>query len=76
MDSIAKRPTAALTATLFALWSVLFPVSVHAATYNASGNFTGRVKVRRGGASPIKPFETTFAVGSTGGGTNLIRTLD
>jgi len=42
MDSIAKRLTAALTATLFALWSVLFPVSVHAATYNAASNLTGK----------------------------------
>lgn len=50
--------------------------STESNTYTSAGNFTGRVKVRRGGASPIKPFETTFAVGPTGGGTNLIRTLD
>lgn len=50
--------------------------STESNSYTSAGNFTGRVKVRRGGASPIKPFETTFAVGSTGGGTNLIRTLD
>lgn len=50
--------------------------STESNSYTSAGNFTGRVKVRRGGASPIKPFETTFAVGPTGGGTNLIRTLD
>lgn len=45
-------------------------------SYTSAGNFTGRVKVRKGGGTPIKPFETTFSVGATGGGTNLIRTLD
>lgn len=40
--------------------------------YNA--DFTARVKVRRG--DTIQPFETTFAVGSAGGSTNAIRTLD
>jgi len=39
----------------------------------ASG-FTGRVKVRKGDA--IQPFETTYSVGSAGGGTNAIRTSD
>ena len=39
--------------------------------------YTGRVKVRQGaGGSPIQPFETTFAVGSAGGGTNAIRNSD
>jgi hypothetical protein len=43
--------------------------------YNA--NFTARVKVRQGtGGSPIKPFETTFSVGSAGGSTNAIRDSD
>jgi hypothetical protein len=39
----------------------------------ASG-FTGRVKVRKG--DEIIPFETTFSVGSAGGGTNAIRQSD
>lgn len=39
-----------------------------------SADFAARVKVRRG--DTIQPFETTFAVGSAGGSTNAIRTLD
>lgn len=42
MDSIVKRFSAALTAILFGLWSVLLPVTVHAATYNAASNLTGK----------------------------------
>jgi hypothetical protein len=42
-----------------------------------STGFTGRVKVRQGaGGLPIIPFETTFAVGTSGGGTNAIRNSD
>lgn len=50
--------------------------STESATFTYAADFTGRVKIRQGGATPIVPFETTFAVGSGGGGTNLIRTLD
>lgn len=43
--------------------------------YNSG--FTARVKVRNGsGVSPIKPFETTFAITSAGGSANAIRDLD
>lgn len=42
-----------------------------------SSSFTARVKVRQGtGGSPIKPFETTFSVGGSGGSTNAIRDPD
>lgn len=50
--------------------------ATESATFTYASDFTGRVKVRQGGATPIKPFETTFSVSSGGGGTNLIRTLD
>ncbi len=49
---------------------------VESATYTSAGGFTGRVRVKRGGANPIKPFNTTFPVGPTGGGANVIRTAD
>lgn len=39
-----------------------------------AAGFTARVKVRKG--DTIKPFETTFAVGSAGGGINAIRDSD
>lgn len=43
--------------------------------YNSG--FTARVKVRLGtGATPIQPFETTFAVGTGGGSANAIRNPD
>lgn len=45
-------------------------------TYTSDGNFTARIRVKRGGVSPIKPFNTTFAVGATGGSSNVIRTPD
>lgn len=45
-------------------------------TYTSAGGFTGRVRVKRGVSNPIKPFNTTFPVGTTGGGANVIRTLD
>lgn len=45
-------------------------------TYTSAGNFTGRIRVKRGGASPIKPYNQTFAVGPTGGSNNVIRTPD
>lgn len=42
-----------------------------------SAAFTARVKVRNGsGSTPIKPFETTFQVGSAGGSSNAIRDPD
>lgn len=44
------------------------------ASFIYAADFTARVKVRRG--DTIKPFETTFAVGSAGGSTNAIRDLD
>ena len=50
--------------------------ATESATFTYASDFTGRVKVRRGSGTPIKPFETTFSVSSAGGGTNLIRTPD
>ena len=38
--------------------------------------FTGRYRVRNGGGSPIVPFESTLAVGSTGGSGNAVRNAD
>ncbi len=47
------------------------------ATFIYSSGFTARVKVRLGsGVTPIKPFETTFAVGTAGGSANAIRDPD
>jgi len=51
-------------------------LDTHSTTYTSAGNFTGRIRVKRGGASPIKPFNTTFSVGATGGSANVIRTPD
>ena len=51
-------------------------LSTENTTYTSAGNFTARIRVKRGGASPIKPFNTTFAVGATGGSANVIRTAD
>ena len=46
-------------------------------SFTYSSGFTGRVKARKGGTpSPKKPFETTFAVTSAGGGTNVILDSD
>ena len=45
-------------------------------TFNWQADFTARVRVRNGGASPIVPFETTFAVTNAGGGVNAVRTAD
>lgn len=67
---------AALTPTWVPFLDLVASASTASTTYTSASNFTGRVKIRQGGATPIKPFETTFAVGPTGGGTNLIRTLD
>ena len=39
-------------------------------------DFTARVRVRNGGASPIQPFETTFSVTNAGGSVNAIRNAD
>lgn len=39
-------------------------------------DFTARVRVRNGGATPIVPFETTFSVTTAGGSVNAIRALD
>lgn len=62
-------------------WVPFFDDVADAASESASfiyaSNFTGRVKVRQGaGGTPIQPFETTFAVGAAGGGTNAIRNND
>jgi hypothetical protein len=47
------------------------------ASFIFGSGFTARVKVRLGsGVTPIKPFETTFAVGSSGGSANAIRDPD
>jgi len=43
MDSIARRFFAGFTAFVFLVWSVVFPVTVHAATYNSASNLTGRI---------------------------------
>lgn len=51
-------------------------LDTHSATYTSAGNFTGRIRVKRGGDSPIKPYNTTFPVTATGGGSNVIRTPD
>lgn len=51
-------------------------LTAHSTTYTSAGNFTGRIRVKRGGASPIKPYNTTFPVTATGGGSNVIRTPD
>lgn len=48
----------------------------HNTTYTSAGPFTARIRVKRGGISPIKPFNTTFAVSNTGGSANVIRTAD
>jgi hypothetical protein len=45
-------------------------------TFNYVADFTARVRVRNGGASPIVPFETTFPVTVTGGSVNAIRNAD
>lgn len=45
-------------------------------TFNWGADFTARVRVRNGGASPIVPFETTFPVTSAGGSVNAIRNAD
>ena len=41
-----------------------------------SGDRTLYVRVRDGGVTPIKTFETTATLGSTGGSVNVIRTSD
>jgi len=51
-------------------------VDTHNTTFTSAGAFTGRIRVKRGGADPIKPFNTTFAVSSTGGSATVIRTPD
>lgn len=43
MVSTAKRFAAGLTAAVWLVFSVIFPVTVHAATYNAASNLTGRM---------------------------------
>lgn len=45
-------------------------------TFNYGADFTARIRVRNGGASPIVPFETTFPVTVTGGSVNAIRNAD
>lgn len=45
-------------------------------TFTYAADFTARVRVRNGGASPILPFETVFAVTAAGGSVNAIRSLD
>lgn len=51
-------------------------LDTHNTTFTSAGNFTARIRVKRGGSSPIKPFNTTFAVTATGGSANVIRTPD
>ncbi len=51
-------------------------LDTHSTSYTSAGNFTGRIRVKRGGSSPIKPFNTTFSVTATGGSSNVIRTPD
>lgn len=51
-------------------------LTAHNTTYTSAGNFTARIRVKRGGAGPIKPYNTTFPVTATGGGSNVIRTPD
>lgn len=50
--------------------------TVSSGTFNYAADFTARVRVRNGGASPIVPFETTFAASATGGSVNAIRSAD
>lgn len=42
MASIVKRSFAGLYASFFLLWSILLPVTAHAATYSAASNLSGR----------------------------------
>jgi len=50
--------------------------AISSGTFNYAADFTARVRVRNGGASPIQPFETTFTVTSAGGSVNAIRNSD
>lgn len=62
----------------------LFVSYIDTATASTSENFTGVysadrnlfIRVRDGGASPIKPFETTGTLTDAGGSTTAIRTSD
>lgn len=45
-------------------------------SYTFNATFTARIRVKRGGASPIKPYNQTFTAGPTGGSNNVIRTPD
>lgn len=51
-------------------------MSESSGTFTYGSDFTARVRVRNGGASPIVPFETTFSVTSAGGSINAIRAAD
>lgn len=42
MASIVKRLASGVLAAWFTVFSVVFPVTAHAVTYNAASNFTGR----------------------------------
>jgi len=43
MASIVKRLASGVLAVWFTVFSVVFPVTAHAVTYNAASNFTGRI---------------------------------
>lgn len=46
-------------------------------SFTYASGYTARIRVRNGsGGSPIVPFETTLAVGSSGGSVNAVRTSD
>ena len=67
----------AAAAVWFPLVDVLADATSEASgTFNYAADFTARVRVRNGGASPIVPFETTFAVSAAGGSVNAIRAAD
>ena len=50
--------------------------TVSSANMQFSANFTGRYRVRNGGATPIVPFESTLAVTATGGSGTAVRNAD
>ena len=56
--------------------SVAAATTVSSANMQFSAGFTGRYRVRNGGASPIVPFESTLSVTSTGGAGTAVRNAD
>ena len=50
--------------------------TISSAAMQYTSPFTGRYRVRNGGGSPIVPFESTLAVGSTGGSGTAVRNAD